>query len=452
MKDQTTIAAISTPAAAGGIAVIRLSGPAAAEIAARVFFPAHRVLSAMAGYTAAFGRFCVDGETLDEGVALLFRAPHSYTGENVVELSCHGGVRLARRILDALLAAGATAAGPGEFTRRAFENGKMDLTAAESVMALISAGGEAALREACEGSRGALYEKIIALKQTCTTLAASIAAYLENPDTDIEPPTDLAAGLDGVIAECDKLLGDFDNGRVCREGVRTVIAGRPNVGKSALMNLLSGCERSIVTEIAGTTRDVVEETVKLGELILRLADTAGIRDSDERIEAIGIARSRAALATAELVLAVFDGSEPIDERDAEVAALCRSVPTVAVLNKSDLPQRTDAAAVARLGFAHVVSVSALTGEGLAALQNAVVAALGAVAPTGAGLFNARQRDCVRRAGEFLKRARAGLFAGLTPDALQIDIEAAIDAFGELTGENTPQAVIDEVFAKFCIGK
>lgn len=445
-----TIAAISTPLAAGGIAVVRISGAGAAETAEKVFVPARGSVRGLAGYRALYGKFTAGGESFDNGMLLMFRAPHSYTGEDVAELSCHGGVYIAKKLLSAVLDAGARPAEPGEFTRRAFENGKLDLTAAESVMALIRASGEAALREANEARQGSLYRKAQEIKEKCIGAAASIAVYLDYPDEDQPPPEDLASRVDGICRELRELASTYDSGRVYREGLKTVILGRPNVGKSALMNLLAGCERSIVTPIEGTTRDVVEETVRVGSVLLRLADTAGIRDTEDPIERKGVELARRELAGAQLALAVFDGAMPLDGRDRRVAALCRDIPAVCVINKSDLPAVLTPADFEN-EFDTVVTLSALDPGAAQILEKAIVKTVGAN-PENRGAFNERQRACLTAAAAEAERVREDLAMGMTPDALQIGLEAAAGKLCELTGENVPDEVVDRVFSEFCVGK
>lgn len=452
-----TIAAISTAAAPGGIGVIRISGDEARAVGDRVFKSVSGAkLCDMAGYTCRFGHvYAPDGERLDECVATVFAAPHSFTGEDVVELSCHGGLFVLKAVLQAVFAAGAVSAAPGEFTRRAFLNGKMDLAQAEAVMQIISAQGREAMKAAQAGHDGALSRRIEKLRSDLTDIGAHLAAWADYPDDDIPQvdetmlKTRLAAGKTAL----KDLLAGFDGGRILREGVVTVIAGRPNAGKSTLMNLLAGCERSIVTDLAGTTRDVVEETVLLGEIPLRLADTAGIRDTEDRVEQIGVRMALDRVKTAQFVLAVFDASEELNDDDRALMDAIGDTPAVAVINKSDLAPKIDRAEIDK-HFKEIVTISALSGEGLPALQNAAARALktAELNPNDGILYTERQRADVQKALTALEEAENALFMGMTWDAVTVSLEGAIAALNELTGERVSDAVVDQVFEKFCVGK
>jgi len=452
----TTIAAISTPQATGGIGIVRISGPRAREIAGRVFSSKHgKTLEQTKGYTALFGKVYDGEESIDEAIALNFVAPASFTGEDVVELSCHGGLYIMQRVLKAVFAAGAVPASPGEFTRRAFMNGKIGLTEAESIMQLISAQGEQAAKAAFAGHEGALEKKIIQIRALLIDTAAHLSAWADYPDDDIPQVNTLVLEetLVAAKAEIEHLLSQFDAGRALREGVNTVIAGRPNVGKSTLMNLLSGCERSIVTEFAGTTRDVVEDTVLLGGIPLHLADTAGIHLTSDPIEKIGVDRARVKVLGAQLVLAVFDSSQALNEEDRELISVLEGLPTIAVINKSDLPTQIDISYITSK-IKQIVYISALSGDGLQALKDAVATILqtAKLDPSDGILFTERQRDAARQAGECVNEALLAVETGVTLDAVTVCVEGAITSLLELTGERATNAVVDSVFENFCVGK
>ena len=453
----TTIAAIATAPGAGGIAVVRLSGAESYEVAARVFRPANaaKKVQDAKGYTALFGHFADGEELFDEGVALFFRAPHSYTGEDVVELSCHGGNAVARRLVEVCLAAGAQPAAPGEYTRRAFLNGKLGLTQAEAVMELISADGRqgAALANAALG--GALARKIGAQKEALTALQAHLAAWVDFPEEDV-PELDeshLRTVLGGVQAELDALIRSYQADTVLREGVDCAILGRPNAGKSTLLNLLAGFDRAIVTPVAGTTRDVVEQAVQLGEIRLNLFDTAGLRQTEDAIEAEGIRRSWEKLEEAGLILAVFDGSEPPTREDLELARRCAGRPAIALVNKEDKPAQFDAELIAPY-FAMVLPVCCRE-EGSRKLISAAVARLlgtNQVDPHAASLSGQRQLAAALRARDAVAGALEAAGSGFGLDAVSVCVDDALEALCELTGENASEAVIDQVFERFCVGK
>lgn len=454
----TTVAAVSTAQAPGGIGIIRISGPEAFSIADKVFFAKNKVpVSQMKGYTVAYGevRAIETAEKLDEALVICFRAPRSFTGEDVAEISCHGGLYLLRRVLQEVFSAGAAPAQAGEFTRRAFLNGKIGLTEAESVMELISAQGSGAARAAMAGHEGILEKKIAGLREDLIGLAAHLDAWADYPEEDIAQVSEeaLEASLLQAKEQISKLLSSFETGKILREGVDTVIAGRPNAGKSTLMNLLAGCERSIVTEVAGTTRDIVEETVLLGEIPLRLADTAGLRFTDDPVESIGVEKARRRLKAAGLILAVFDSSCELNEEDRELAESCKGIPAVAVVNKSDLEAKIDYSYISK-NFKHIVYISALSGEGLEALSGEVTDLLrtGELDPNEGVLFTERQRDSARRAEECVEEALEALRMGMTLDAVTVSLEGAVSALLELTGERTTEAVVEQVFAHFCVGK
>ena len=453
----STIAAIATAPGAGGIAVVRLSGPESDPVAARVFRPANpgkRVLDAK-GYTALFGH-CVEGEdAFDEGVALFFRAPHSYTGEDVVELSCHGGNAVARRLVEACIAAGAAPAAPGEYTRRAYLNGKLGLTQAEAVMDLISADGRQGAALANASLSGMLAQKIAAEKAALTGLQAHLAAWVDFPEEDVPELDDdhLKAVLGSVREELDGLIQNYDAGAVLREGVDCAIVGRPNAGKSTLLNLLAGFDRAIVTPVAGTTRDVVEQAVQLGDVRLNLFDTAGLRETDDAIEAEGIRRSWKKLDEAGLILAVFDGSEPPTAEDLQLAQRCAGRPAIALVNKEDKPTRFDAESIAA-DFAMVIPVCCQEEGARKVITAAVARLLGTnrIDPHAASLSGQRQLAAATRARDAVAGALDASAGGFGLDAVSVCVDDALDALCDLTGENASEAVINEVFERFCVGK
>ena len=444
VQQNGTIAAIATPPGVGGIAVVRISGSGAYSVAEAVFRPKNpnKSLRAASGYTALFGHFVEDGALCDEVVALCFRAPHSYTGEDVVELSCHGGSAVSARLLRACCAAGAAPAGPGEFTKRAFLSGRISLTQAEAVMDLINATSRQAAAAAAAAMEGALYAKIKSVQENLVSLAGHIAAYTDYPEEDVP---ELSMGALEASLGCAKA--------VLRRGVDPAIIGSPNVGKSTLLNLLSGFERAIVTPVAGTTRDVVEQEIQLAGVRLLLADTAGIRDTDDLVEAEGIRRSYRHLERAGLVLAVFDGSAPLSPADLSLAEKCAGRPAVAILNKTDLPQQADEESL-RPYFSTVVNISAKDAAFLPAVEQAVTDALHlAEADPDAGLLaNERQFAAARTAQAALADALEAVNGGYTLDAAGVCVDDALHALYELTGENAGDDVIDEVFSRFCVGK
>ena len=456
MKNNTIIAAISTAQGEGGIGVIRVSGDGAIEIADKVFRNINnKKLADMKGYTAAFGSVVFEGEKIDEAVALVFRAPHSYTGEDVVELSCHGGMFITKQVLRAVLVAGAVPAEAGEFTKRAFLNGKVDLTEAEAVIDIISAKSRSAARSAICVKEGALRKKITAVKDELLTLTAHLSAWADYPEEDIAEVSE-----DDILVTCEKaevtlsrLLETYDMGQAVKQGIDTVIAGRPNVGKSTLMNLLSGTEKSIVTDIPGTTRDVVEDTVLVGDVILRLSDTAGLRDTDDAVEKIGVDRARKKLSQCGLLLAVFDNSRELDDDDLELIELSREVPTVAIINKTDLDSKLDIDKI-KSAISNIIYVSAANGEGREDIVKAVekIAGTGQLNPSEGILSNERQRSNVFNALNSVREAKAAVEIGMTFDAVTVSLEDAISELLEMTGEKTSDEVIDRVFHNFCVGK
>lgn len=456
MSDLSAIAAISTPLGTGGVGIIRISGKNATEIADRIFVSVNgKKLSSSKGYRAYFGRI-FDGETaVDEVVCLVFRAPHSYTGEDVVEINCHGGVVLLKKILRLVLQNGAQAAAPGEFTKRSFLNGKLDLSEAESVMTLISAQGEQGANAAFNQLEGSLSRKIEKINSSLLSLAAHIAAWVDYPDDEIEElgNNELYSTIYNAHLELCALLSNFDSGMAVTNGVEAAIVGKPNVGKSTLMNLLTGYDRSIVTEIEGTTRDVVEETVNLNGCILRISDTAGMRETGDIVEKLGVERSRKKLERAAIVFAVFDLSKPLSDEDKELIDECKDKNVIPIVNKTDLDPCLDVDYIKnKLGSP--LFISAKSGDGYNELCDRVAELMGTknFDTTSAMLVNERQRICCQKASDALKDALEALNIGLTPDAIGVCIDDAIAALLELTGQKASEAVVDEVFKQFCVGK
>ena len=454
--NMSTIAAIATGQAAGGIGVVRISGEQAIDFADKIFTSiSNKKLADLSGYHATLGTVYLDEKPVDQVVATVFRAPKSYTGEHVVEFSCHGGLYVTKQVLRAVFSAGAVPAESGEFTKRAFLNGKMDLTEAEAVMSLISAQGEQAKTAALQVLDGKLFEKITKISNDLKGLSASLAAWVDYPDEEIEDVTDAAmeAVLTKNCALLEALLSQFDNGKPVLNGVDTAIVGKPNVGKSTLMNLLTGHEKSIVTEIAGTTRDIVEETAVLDGIVLRLSDTAGIHDTEDTVEKIGVSRARKKIERATLVLAVFDASVPLSAEDKDLMALCKDKHAIAIVNKNDLENKLDAETL-KTAFERIIFISAKEQIGISALSKAVGEVLGTVKfdASSETLLNERQFQCCKTALFALTEAKNALSYGMTRDAISVCLDDAIEALDDLTGKRATETVVDEIFSRFCVGK
>lgn len=451
-----TIAAISTPIAPGGIGMVRISGAQAFSIADSVFTAVSgRKVTDTDGYHGLFGRLHDEQGEIDEAVVFVYRRPRSYTGENVVEICCHGGIYLVQRTLRACIHAGARPAQAGEFTRRAFLNGKMNLTQAEAVVDLIASQGQQSAQAALSARDGAVFTKIHKVIDKLLEVSSALAAWVDYPDEDIDEVSDenLKKSVDQICDSLGMILKEYDTGKILREGVSTVIVGRPNVGKSTLMNLLSGEQKSIVTQIPGTTRDIVEDTIRLGDVVLHLADTAGLRDTDDPVEKVGVELARKKLSTSYLVLAVFDSSEELSAEDLELIEKIKDRPVVAVINKTDLPRKLDVEQI-RKKISHIAELSASAGEGVQALEKEVCALLQlSQLDSSSGIIaNERQRACVEEASRTMQQAQQALMCGETLDAVNVCIDSAIDSLLELTGERASEAVIDKVFERFCVGK
>lgn len=451
------IAAISTAPVPAAIGILRLSGPGALEAVDRVFRAARGGPMAAAPDRKLVYGTLLDGQgsPIDQVLATVSRGPNSYTGEDTAELQCHGSPMVLTLGLEALCAAGARPAGPGEFTRRAFLNGRLDLPQAEAVGDLLEARTDAAVRTAAGQLGGALSRRVEAVYNGLVDLMAHFHAVLDYPDEDIDPfrASELAAALAAATDGLSALLETYDRGKYLVQGVPCAIVGAPNAGKSSLLNALLGYERAIVTPIPGTTRDTVEETVRLGGVLLRLIDTAGLRKTEDPVERLGVERSRRAMEEAGLILVVLDQSRPATEEDKELVRQAMDLaPTILVLNKADLPQGLDF--TEDLHLAPAIPVSAKAGAGLEDLGELVAGMFPqpAAGEAGAVLTNARQAEAARRALESVRAASEGLARGITPDAVLTDVEGAMTALGELTGRSVREDVVERIFARFCVGK
>ena len=450
-----TIAAISTGQTVSAIGILRLSGDGCAEIAGSVFTLQNNTPLKDAPNRKLMLGTLQDrsGRVIDQCMAVYTRAPHTYTGEDTVEIQCHGSPAVLAAGLDALFAAGAQPAKRGEFTKRAFLNGQLGLSQAEAVIDLIEAETADAAANAAGQVGGVLQKRLSPIYDDLTNLCSHFHAVLDYPDEDIEDfgLEQYSSVLRTSAKELYTLLQTYGQGRILKQGVAAAIVGKPNVGKSSLLNALAGYERVIVTEIAGTTRDTVEESVMVGNTRLQLIDTAGIRNTDDRIEAIGVERSKQAVKNADLVLFVCDGSKPLTDEDQEVIRVCMDAENaIALINKSDLGS---VVVPSDLPFMQIIFISAETGEGLAQLADVVDMMFANEVPCdGSILTNPRQFDAIRRAHEGMHNALQGLKLGLSPDAVLTDVELAMAAIGEVTGNTVREDITARIFERFCVGK
>jgi tRNA modification GTPase len=455
MIPEDTIAAIATPLGEGGLAVVRLSGARALAVADQCFQPAgkHSLKpSAAPSHTIQFGRIFRGEQVIDEVLLAVLRAPRTFTREDTVEISCHGGLLPARLVLDALLAGGARAAAPGEFTKRAFLNGRIDLAQAEAVADLIHSRTELALAAANEQLAGKLSQRINQLRDDLMHTLAHVEAHIDFPDEDIAPDTKgkLLQRLENGLAFMDKLLATANEGQLLRRGIRAAIVGRPNAGKSSLLNQLLGRDRAIVSPLPGTTRDTIEETANLRGLPVVFIDTAGLREAQDEIEREGIRRSRESLAQAELILHVFDAGESLTDTDKTYFAEFEGKKRILVRNKVDLPVKLELPA-----GAPVVDVCCLSGQGIEPLKDAIKKLVWAGEIQAEMLqvaINSRHQDALNRARVAARQAAEALAAAATLELVAMDLRIAANAVGEIVGKTTTEDLLDSIFSTFCIGK
>jgi tRNA modification GTPase len=457
-----TIAAISTPFGRGGVALIRVSGDEALDICEKVFFPFNKKkLSECEVRSAVYGEIVSENTTVDDGIAIFYKAPASYTGEDTVEISCHGGIHLASTVLQALFTSGAVPAEAGEFTKRAFLNGKLSLTEAESVINLIDAVTDEQIKLASSHRRGVLSKYADKIYGEILALVSSTYAYIDYPDEDLTDVSvdELKNSLTDIKNELLSLEKSYKRGKAVSEGIKTVIVGKPNAGKSSLLNTLLGEKRAIVTDIAGTTRDVIEENVKLDHIVLRLSDTAGIRETEDKVEKIGVDLALEKIADSELVFAVFDVSGELSKEDTDLITYLKEKSgdkkVIAVLNKTDLGQCVATYSKLKDAFENTVLVSTVSSDGTDKLCEIAEKMFfdGEIDyNTDAVIANARQNSAVISAREAVSRAISSIEKGFTQDIAGMDLEAALGAIAELDSRNIGEDIVNDIFSRFCIGK
>ena len=458
--EHDTIAAVATGLSASGISIIRVSGDAAFEIGDAVFRAASgKKVSEMESFKAAYGFIEADGKTIDEVLLLKMKAPHTYTREDVIEIDCHGGIVVTRAVLDAVIAAGARPAEPGEFTKRAFLNGRIDLTQAEALSDIIAAKSSLALKNSLRQLRGDVKEKIAGLREIILSKTAFIEAALDDPEHfSLDGfPEELESDVDKMIEEISVLIKSNDNGRIISEGIATVILGRPNAGKSSLLNVILGEERAIVTDIAGTTRDTLEETVVLDGIVLKMTDTAGIRDTHDRIERIGVERARAAAQEADLILYVVDATVGLTGEDIGILDMLKNKKCIILVNKTDIEDFDAASIREELGnqSVPVIGISAAMNTGIDELKKCITDMFFAGSldiNDEICITNVRQKNLLVEARKSLEAVKASLSAGMPEDFYSIDLMAAYTSLGLITGDNVEDDLADRIFSEFCMGK
>ena len=456
MKKET-IAAISTGMTNSGIGIIRISGPDALDIADRVYRGKANIKNADS-HTIHYGHISDGQETVDEVLVMVMKAPRTFTGEDTVEINCHGGVYVMKRVLETILKNGARAAEPGEFTKRAFLNGRIDLSQAEAVIDVINSENEYALQSSVSQLKGNIKYKINNIRNKIIYNTAFIESALDDPEHySLDGYSDqLLAISEEIISELQELIRSSDNGRVMKEGINTVIVGKPNAGKSSLLNVLSGYERAIVTDIEGTTRDILEEQIRLGDLSLNVIDTAGIRRTEDAVEKIGVDRAREYAEKADLIIYVADASRELDENDEQILDMIRNKKTVILLNKSDLdPVITAEMIKEKAGDIPIISASAKEEQGIQELEETVEKMF----LTGTISFNdqiyitnVRQKNALVSASESMKKVVESIEAGMPEDFFSIDLMDAYETLGSITGESAGEDLVNEIFSKFCMGK
>lgn len=458
MNVMDTIAAISTPPGEGGIGIVRLSGDKAIDIAEKFFKSRNsRSLKDIMSHRMVYGHVIDpdNGYHVDEVLVSVMRSPHTYTVEDVVEINCHGGFTALKSVLELCFRFGARPAEPGEFTRRAFINGRIDLAQAEAVLEVIKSNSEDSLRASVAQLEGNISREISSIRSEFVDLIAHIDAYVDFPDEDVEDIVELEPGISSCLDRIERLIDSAATGKILREGLKTVIIGKPNVGKSSLLNALLKEDRAIVTEVPGTTRDVIEEYLSIGGMPVKLIDTAGIRDTDDVVEKIGVERSKTFLGLADLVIIMFDSSAALTEEDMSIVDLVRDKKTVALLNKSDLPSILNESIIHdMLPDAKVIKTSLIEGTGLDELTEYIYHLIysGDVKISGPIITNTRHLACLKRACDAARSALNTLKTGNPADLATVDLMDTVNALGEITGETAGEEIIDRIFENFCVGK